>query len=120
MKRRKIRCYRGYGQAGGVYNIPVWFVVSETYAMALYSCINCGEIFFVNLEDPRYERRDVIDAVGEQACPQCGASLAEMLRPYPYTFRAPNGKLGTMDPGRLIPPESESVILELYDLEPSE
>ena len=53
-------------------------------------------------------------------CPSCNASLSETIRRYPQTFRAPDGSLGSFDPGTIIPPDNESLVREFFEIVPTQ
>jgi DNA-directed RNA polymerase subunit RPC12/RpoP len=119
MKKRLVRCFVGFGTTGGRSNIEVFYVVPEMYAKALYTCLECGEVFVADLENPAFAGRESAEVVKGTRCPSCNADLNQTISCYPQTFRAPDGSLGSFDPGTIIPPDNESLVREFFEIVPS-
>jgi hypothetical protein len=116
MKREKIRCYRDYAWAGDVANNEVYYLAAEGRAWELATCTHCGELFFLDREDPAIGKRSLSDIAGGESCPGCGTELRLTIARYPQTFLAPNGQLGSFHPSGRIPKDSDSSIRDLWRL----
>ena len=119
MNKRLVRCYEGFGSTDRRSNVEVFYIIPEMYAKALYTCTECGEVFVADLENPAFAGREVADVVKGMNCPSCNADLSATISSYPKTFRAPDGSLGSFDPGTIIPPDSESLVREFFEIVPS-
>lgn len=94
MKKRLVRCFRGFASAFGRFNIEVFYTVSDFgYSSKLFTCIECGEIFVMDAENPECSGKSVAQIVGNVACPKCKQALQESLMPYPdnWGFRVLSG-----------------------------
>lgn len=116
MKQRLVRCCRGYASLPGMANIEVFYVQPDMYLLKLVTCIVCGEIFVIDLENPKLACKEFKEIAGNSSCPNCSHMLSETLRAYPETFRAEDGRIGTFSPSRIIIPDSESIIKSLYEI----
>jgi hypothetical protein len=117
MRRQQIRCYRGYAQAFGRWNIEVLYTMPDLgYHMKLFMCIECGEILFMDMCNPALARKTVQEIVGDEVCPRCGRLLRGTLQEYPENFLTEDGRIGHFDPGRRYPPDSESLFKEIWQL----
>jgi len=116
MKRGKIRCYRGYAHAFGRWNIEVFYTMPDGHHMKLFTCIECGAILFMDMDNPALARQTVQETVGDEVCPECGRLLRNSLREYPENFLTEDGRIGHFDPGRHYPPDSESLFKEIWQL----
>lgn len=116
MKKGAVRCFRGYAEVNGRYNEEVVFTVPDIYYTRLFTCTKCGEIFFANQEDIDYANQSLDSLIQHLRCPKCSSTLAQSLKPYPDTFLAKNGDIGHYKPDRMIPPDTESLIIEFWNL----
>ena len=116
MKKGKVRCFRGYAKVNDRYNEEVFFTVPDIYYTRLFTCLACGEIFFANQEDIDYANQSLDLLVRNLKCPKCSSALAQSLKPYPDIFLTRDGKIGHYKPDGLIPPDTESLIMEFWNL----
>jgi hypothetical protein len=116
MKPRKVRCYRGYASVPARWNIEVFYTVPDMYLIKLFTCIECGEIFVIDFENPSFAGKTAQEIAGDTVCPKCGKPLRETIRPYPENFRTDDGREGHFEPERIIPPDSESFVKDLWEL----
>jgi hypothetical protein len=100
-----------------MFNIEVFYTVPEMYLIKLFTCIECGELFVIDFENPSFGGKTAEQIAGDGACPKCGKMLQKTIRAYPETFRAADGQIGHFKPERIIPPDSESVLKEIFELE---
>jgi hypothetical protein len=110
MKAREVRCYRGFASVAGRYNIEVFYTLPEMYLIKLFTCIACGEILVIDFENPELAGKAAEQIAGNAMCPKCRKPLRETIRAYPESFRTDDGQVGHFDPGRKIPPDSESLV----------
>jgi len=117
MKPRLVRCYRGFAALPGKANIEVFYTVPDFgYADKLFTCIECGELFVIDFENPNFAGKTAEQIVGNTPCPKCGKRLRETIRDYPEGFRADDGRVGHFEPDRIIPPDSESIVKEFLGI----
>jgi len=117
MKSRLIRCYRGFASVPGKFNIEVFYTIPEMYRFKLFTCINCGELFVIDFENPSFGGKTVDQIAGNTVCPKCGKPLRETIRDYPENFRSDDGRVGAFQPDHIIPPDSESLIKEVLEFD---
>jgi len=117
MKKVLVRCYKGFAAANGKFNIEIVFTVPDIgYYKKLFTCIHCGELFAVDQENPRLAGKPFDKFVANEVCPKCDSSLTQTLRAYPENFRTDDGKIGHFIPEHIIPPDSESLVKEFWEL----
>lgn len=121
MDKVKLRCFKEFAQVyPGVFNHPVYFTIFDGYvSFKLYTCINCGELFAIDLENPHIADMTAKKIAGDQSCPTCNDSLKRTLEEYPKTIRLADGRLGSFDPGNYIPPDDASEFLHIYEVKPN-
>lgn len=117
MKKRIIRCFQSFASLSGKYNIEVFYTVPDFgHWNKLFTCIECGELFVVDLENPIFANKDDKQIAGNISCPKCGKSLSETIRPYPENFRTDDGQIGHFNPGNYIPSDNESLVHEFVEI----
>ena len=117
MNKCLIRCYRGYAIVGSRHNEEVLYTLPSGYSNKdLYSCVSCGELFSIDQEAVHHTKHTIKSVIRNLKCPSCSSKLSESLKPYPATFLASDGSIGHYQPERRIPPDSESLIKEVWDL----
>jgi hypothetical protein len=119
MKKRKIRCYLAYCDAGGIFNNEVVYTASEGYRIELATCIKCGAIFVLDRENPQTDDQSLESLVEGAECPECCCDLSESIRLYPGTFLEKGGHLASFTPPKIIPPEDKSRVIEVWEITPS-
>ncbi len=118
MEKIKVRCYKAFANVHpGVWNYPIYYFTYDGWSNKTFTtCIQCGELFVIDSENPETERKSAFDIAYSKDCPTCKSALKDTLRNYPEEIRLPDGKLGSFKPDQLIPPDSESIILDVYQL----
>jgi len=117
MKKRLVRCYRGFASVPGRTNIEVFYTVPDFgYSNKLFTCMECGELFMIDFENPAFAGKATEQIAANSLCPKCGKSLGETVCAYPETFRTDDGRIGNFQPDRIIPPDSESLVKEVWEL----
>ena len=117
MKRLSIRCYKGFAALPAKFNIEVFYTIPDMgYSRKLFTCINCGEIFVIDFENPRLARKSPEQIAKDSSCPKCGKLLNETIRPYPQNFLTDDGEIGQFKPDHIIPPDSESLVKEFWEI----
>jgi len=121
VNKKKIRCYKAFAYvAPNIYNFPVYFLTYEGWSNFSFAiCINCGELFVVDWENPATKGLSLNEIAFSSICPTCNNSLKDTIRDYPKTIRLPEGELKSYIPETNIPPDSESLIMEFFELIPS-
>lgn len=119
MKKRMVRCYVGYAIADGIYNDKVYHLVYEGWLyLVLTTCINCGELFVIDKENPQTAGRNIEQIAGSQHCPKCNSILKDTLKEYPQTFRTKDGRIGSFHPPSQISPDNKNVVIEFWEMRP--
>jgi len=117
MKPRLVRCFRGFASLSGQFNTEVFYTVPDFgYWNKLFICIECGELFVIDMDNPAVAGKTIEQIASNASCPNCGKRLAETIRVYPEYFRAEDGRIGHFDSGRVIPPDSESLVKEFLEI----
>ena len=117
MKKKLVRCYRGKALGAKDHFEDVWFTMPDFGDCdRLYSCTNCGTLFVGNTDKEHYSGVPVQKRIEKLNCPDCSAMLPTTMQPYPQTFRMSDGSLSHFDAGREYPPDSDSVVKEIWDL----
>ena len=117
MKLRQIRCYRGFAWVPGKFNIDIFYTTSDFgYGKQLFTCIECGELFVIDFENPSFAGKTAEQIAADATCPKCAKALQETIRSYPQNFRAEDGQIGHFEPDRIIPPDSESLVKEFWEV----
>ena len=118
--RRKIRCYIALAHvAPNIYNYPVYLFSYEGWSnFSIVTCSNCGELFIIDWENPKTKGLTIRE-IGESGnCPTCNSLLRDTLQDYPKTIKLPNGQSGSFTPDNLIPPDSQTLIVEFFEIIP--
>jgi len=117
MRKKSIRCYRVNADLVGEKNGTIFYTTPDFGdSPHLYSCLECGEIFVVDPERAYYSGKSVDTVIEDISCPGCSAKLSETLKPYPDSFLSVSGIIESFEPDKIIPPESESIIEEFWDI----
>ena len=120
MNKKKIRCYKVLAHvAPHIHNYPVYFLSYEGWSnFTLETCINCGELFVIDWENPKTKGLNIKEIVSSKRCPTCSFPLKDTIKDYPKTIKLSNGQLGSYTPDNFIPPDNESLIKEFYEIIP--
>ena len=97
-------------------NIEVFYTQPDMYLIKLFTCIECGEIFVIDFENSNLAGKTAGQIAGNTTCPKCRTPLRESIRSYPENFRANNGQIGHFKPERIIPPDSDSLVMAFLEL----
>lgn len=110
-----MRCYRLYTVVGRRHNIEVYFPFSDFgYATRLFQCRNCQELYAVDEQAFERGRESILKG---KACLKCGSPAEEAFLGYPATFVTPEGELAHVDSPWILPPDEETVLLDLWRLD---
>ena len=118
ISKKKIRCYKAFAHvAPNIYNYPVYFLSYEGWSnFSLATCINCGELFVIDWENPATKGLSIKEVASSSTCPICNSSLRDTIRDYPKTIRLSNGQMGSYIPETHIPPDNESLVMEFFEI----
>ena len=117
MQKKQIRCYTGEALGAQDRLEDVFYTLPDFGDWNhLYSCTNCGTLFVASPEDEHYSGISIQKRIEFLKCPECSSSLAKSLQPYPQIFRASDGNLNRFEPDRAYPPDSESAVIEVWNL----
>lgn len=81
----------------------------------LMICMNCGEIYAVDICKELYCNESLQDRLDISSCASCNSSLSETCRPYPNTYLY-DGQVFQFDPPTIYPDNEESFLIEFYSL----
>jgi len=120
MKKIQVRCYKTLANVySGIYNYEVYYLVYEGWSnYTLATCINCGELFTINWENPKTKGLSISEIADSYSCPKCNSSLKDKIKDYPKNIKLTNGQIGSFTPTTLIPPDKDSLILEVFEIKP--
>ncbi len=119
METRKVRVYRGFGSTSVRANIEVFYSLpGHGYANRLYSCLSCGTVLVLDMDNPELAGIDISEMIAGVSCPHCGETGTNgNVCEYPETF-SKDGEIGHFRPEKLIPPDEESSVVELPEILP--
>ena len=117
MKKRHVRCYERYFQWDGVPE-KVYYLVEDGWKQSLNICIKCGELFFIDWENPKTLGLTIQQIANEKVCPSCADSLASSLKSYPDTFITKKGELSHFESPPEKPSGDNSVVIEFWEIKP--
>ena len=83
----------------------------------LYSCLACGARFVADPEHEYYMHDSLAERIAQLSCPECSSALRETLKPYPDALRTSDGYVGHFEPPREYPPDNQSIVVELWNLD---
>jgi hypothetical protein len=116
MRKRKVRCYKGYASIEDIHNIEVFYTIPEMYNIQLFTCLECGEIFVIDFENPGFLNKSLREIVGDRKCPKCNTQLKNIIEKYPESFKH-NSIIGNYIPTKIIPPDEESEVREFFEIQ---
>lgn len=120
MNKRNVVCYKVYANvAPGIYNHLVYCPIYEGWTYFTFvTCLNCGELFVIDWNNPLTSGKSIVDIAGDKKCPTCNNFLKETLAKYPQNIKLENGKTGSYYPDNYIPPDEEFFRLLIFELQP--
>ena len=118
MKKKSIRCYLTYvSPLPGIYNQPVYNSVRDGFSSFDFAtCLNCGELFVIDKENPKTFQKPLHDLAGNVKCPTCKNKLSEVLAKYPETIWLGKDRYGSYMPDRVIPADNEQIIKDFFEI----
>jgi hypothetical protein len=117
MQKKLVRCYRGRALGAQDRLEDVWFTMPDFGECdRLYSCTSCGALFVADSEVEHYSGVSLQKRIEQLICPECSAPLSTTLHPYPQIFLVSDGSLSHFEAGRVYPPDSESIVKEVWNL----
>jgi len=115
MRKGLVRCYRLYTIVGRRHNVEVYLPFSDfNYSTRLFQCRNCRELYAADEDACTRESESILK---EKTCVKCGSSAEEAFLSYPATFVTPEGEVAHFDRPRVLPPEEETLLLDLWRLD---
>ena len=121
ISKRKVRCYKTLAQvAANIYKYPVYVLFYEGWSnFSFVTCTNCAELFVIDWANPKTGGLIIKDIAKSDKCPTCSSFLKDTLQNYPKTIKLPNGELGSFTTENFIPSDSETLIIEFFEIVPS-
>jgi DNA-directed RNA polymerase subunit RPC12/RpoP len=83
---------------------------------SLATCIECGELFVIDFENPKFDNLNLIEIVGNTFCPKCNSKLKDTIKEYPKHIKLVNGEIGSFVSNQFIPNDNETIIAEFYEI----
>lgn len=118
VNRIKVRLHGFLVDSGSDFNIPLFSIATDGYALSLSQCSGCGELFVSDFENPATSGKSLQNLGQGKRCPVCGSDLAISRYAYPRQFRTPSGGMDTLDSVPIH--EGPGEIVSLYALEPQD
>ena len=120
MKKRSIRCYKEYVNLyPNIYNYLVYFPLREGWSsFSFVSCMNCGEIFVIDWENPLTKGMSISETASNSTCPTCGMPLKETIKDYPQNIKMSNGEIGRFSLINYSTSNEESLVLDFFEISP--
>jgi hypothetical protein len=116
MKKEKVRCWEIIINNGDQ-NDAVFITYPEgSMGHRLISCLNCGEIFSVNVTKELYSEMDFNEKVSSTICPRCDSILGNNYHEYPEKYLSKNGMIYKYDRCLRIPEDHLSIVKEFYEI----
>ena len=105
MKIRRIKCFLTFvSPLPGIYNQPVYNILHDGFSnLNLATCLNCGELFVIDYENPKTFQILLHDLVEKLKCPTCEHNLAAVIAKYPETIWLSKDRYGSYVPDAIIP-----------------
>ena len=98
MEKTKVRVAIDYVEVNGVFNNEIYIMTGGEWTnLCMVTCINCGDLFVFNMQNPKYAEFSIKKVVDGVKCPNCNIQLNESIEKYPQTFRTTNGILAHAD-----------------------
>lgn len=116
MNKRAVRLYKTCVDTTAEYNAEIFFLMQDGYAMQLFQCGRCGELFILDLEDPATPGKPYRQHLQGKDCPACGAALEESAYCYPRHYRTRSGAIGAADVPHNVSGTDTETLLSLYCL----
>lgn len=118
MKKVQVRCWEiTVPKCGDCAQTAVLVTYAEgDYGYELRSCLECGEIYAVDVAWESYLGPPLDEALRQLNCANCGCSLAESSSEYPSKFLCSNGVVSSVERPPEAPAFEASQIRELYGI----
>jgi hypothetical protein len=121
MRKKKIRCFKIYvSVVKDIYNyeLKLPFGGDGYNSHTLATCMNCGELFVIDWDNPATEHLDIYEIAGKELCPTCGSLLQKSIANYPQTIRVSEGVFGSFDQEQSFGQPWSNETVEFYELWP--
>ena len=121
MNKKKVRCYKTFEKVNDrTYNYPIFNMVYDGWSnYSIATCINCGELFVIDWENPKFNNLNLNEIVAIKCCPKCHSHLKDTIKEYPKFIKLTNGQIGSFISSNYIPNDVETIIVEMFEIEGS-
>jgi hypothetical protein len=117
MKRRKVLCFLFYVESNDSFSNEVYIPNTGGWvALELAICINCGELFVIDRENPKLTYLKLEQVGNGKVCPSCQSNLENTLKPYPLNFLTKQRRIGSFPTPLYISDYQETKIIEIWEL----
>ena len=115
MKKDLVRCYihNNYRIAGSTPDILYITYPDCNLGHTLLSCMNCGEIYAVDIQAETYADISLANKLSSLKCVKCGLTLSDVCKPYPETYTKDGVEIQFERP-TLYPDNEPSITREFY------
>jgi hypothetical protein len=86
------------------------------FSLELAICINCGELFVIDRDNPSLSNRKLEDIGKQKVCLTCQSILEVTLRSYPSNFLTESGRIANFSEPTFIPDDQDTKIIEVWEL----
>jgi hypothetical protein len=110
----KVRCWKvhQYRADEGARDELLVTYPEDNSGHSLITCLTCGAVFAVTVAKEVYCGPPLEQKLSGTLCPECERPLGGNWASYPDTYVA-NGKVFSYDRPNAMPPDSESIVVEL-------
>lgn len=117
MKKKKIRCFKIYGNNS--YNYEIIIPLKSGWSNnSIVTCKKCGELFVIDWENPATNNLSIQEIAGTSKCPKCQSPLTKQIANYPETIRISEDVFGSFNDDSVDYSNDQTEIFELYELRP--
>ncbi|MEW5960982.1 MAG: hypothetical protein AB1801_24920 [Chloroflexota bacterium] len=116
MEKEKVRCWKLEIKTGSSTEQLYITYPEGSYGHKLISCLNCGEIFAVNLTKELYVGPSLEDKLRDVQCPICDVILFDHYSEYPEKYLGSDGVIHKHIRENEIPSDDTSIVKEFLEI----
>lgn len=116
MKKEQVRCWEINATHGSIIDRLYITYPEGSYGHKLITCLNCGEIFAVNLTKELYVGPSLEEKLKGTICPACNVQLVDYYSEYPEKYLGSDGVVYKYDRDKEIPSDDTSTVREFLEI----
>ncbi len=116
MKKEQVRCWKIEALHGSVVERLYITYPDGSYGHKLISCLNCGEIFAINLTKELYVGPRLEEMIKKITCPTCNVQLSNYYSEYPDKYLGSDGVVYTYKRDEEMPSDHTSIVREFLEI----